>query len=302
VYKRYTFEEVKRKIFNILEYQSTGMSGIELARKTGINRMTITKYLNMLYSIGLIRKKKIGIVNVWFLEAGLNYLGSSVNYNDLQQKFMNSIFVGNDELSSKVIVNALDSGADAFKLLTDVFLPTINTINELNSRGRLNRAERINFEGVILEILDFVKYHTYIGEKRPDISALVISGSEDTIIHAKLINLSLRLGNCDTRYMGNLEGVLDPFFDIDFQRYVTKLWGNRKGSIIVCVCSSQESSLRFFYSAAVELRNKLAARVILCLMTIGELVDTHGFENADRVTDNPFELLVWLRDFLPKLK
>jgi predicted transcriptional regulator len=302
VYKRYTFEEVKRKIFNILEYQSTGMSGVELARKTGINRMTITKYLNMLYSIGLIRKKKIGIVNVWFLESGLNYLGSLVNYNDLQQKFMNSIFLGNDELSSKVIVNALDSGADAFKLLTDVFLPTINTINELNSRGRLNRAERIYFEGVILEILDFVKYHTYVGEKRPDISALVVSGSEDTIIHAKLINLSLHLGNCDTRYMGNVGGVLDPFFDIDFQRYVTKLWGNRKGSIIVCVCSSQESSLRFFYSAAVELRNKLAARVILCLMTFGELADTHSFENADRVTDNPFELLVWLQDFLPKLE
>jgi hypothetical protein len=36
-------------------------------------------------------------------------------------------------------------------------------------------------------------------------------------------------------------------------------------------------------------------------MTVGELVDTHGFENADRVTNNPSELLVWLRDFLPKL-
>ena len=49
----------------------TGMSGVELAKKTGINRMTITKYLNLLYSIGLIKKKKIGTVNIWFLESGL---------------------------------------------------------------------------------------------------------------------------------------------------------------------------------------------------------------------------------------
>lgn len=300
MYKKYTFEEVKRKIFRILENQSTGMSGIELAHKTGINRMTITKYLNLLYSIGLIRKKKIGTVNVWFLETGLNYLGSSINYNDLQQRFMNSIFLGNDELSSKLILNASNSGADTFKLLTDVFMPTINTINELHSRGRLNRAEKISFQGVIIEILDFIKYCIYIGEKRPDISALVVSGSEDTIIHAKLINLSIRLENCDTRYMGNVEGALDPFFDIDFQRYVMKLWGNRSGLIIVCVCSSQESSLRFLYAAAVELRNKLAARVILCLMTIRELKEAHEFEHADHVADDPYKLLLWLRDFLQK--
>jgi hypothetical protein len=53
----------------------TGMSGVELANKTGINRMTITKYLNLLYSIGLIRKKKIGTVNIWFLESGFELSG-----------------------------------------------------------------------------------------------------------------------------------------------------------------------------------------------------------------------------------
>ncbi|MGA9935862.1 MAG: hypothetical protein WBP83_12150, partial [Nitrososphaeraceae archaeon] len=116
------------------------MSGVELANKTGINRMTITKYLNLLYSIGLIRKKKIGTVNVWFLESGLNYPGSFINYNDLQQRFMNAILIGSDELSSKLIMNVLNSGADRLKLLTDVFLPTVNTISELYSRGKLNRV------------------------------------------------------------------------------------------------------------------------------------------------------------------
>ncbi|MPZ06198.1 MAG: hypothetical protein GEU26_07240 [Nitrososphaeraceae archaeon] len=300
MYRRYTFEEVKRKIFGLLEYQMTGMSGVELANKTGINRMTITKYLNLLYSIGLIRKKKIGTVNVWFLESGLNYPGSFINYNDLQQRFMNAILIGNDELSSKLIMNALNSGADRLKLLTDVFLPTVNTIGELYSRGRLNRVERISFQSVVISILDFIKYSIYNGEKRPEVSALIVCGSEDTTIHSKIIDLSLRFENCDTRYIGNVEGALDPFFDIDFQRYVTKIWGNKTGVIILCICSSVESSLRFLYSAAHVLRNKLAARLILCLMTNSELKEAYDFEHADHIAASPLDLLMWLRDLLQK--
>jgi B12 binding domain len=274
------------------------MSGVELAKKTGINRMTITKYLNLLYSIGLIRKKKIGTVNIWFLESGLSYPGSSINYNELQQRFMNAILAGSDVLSSKLIINALNSGADKLKLLTDVFLPTVNTVGELYSRGRLNRAERINFQSVIIEILDFLKYSIYSGEKRPNVSALIVCGSEDAIIHSKIIDLSLRLENCDTRYIGNVEGALDPFFDIDFQRYVTRLWGSKTGVIILCICSSVESSLRFLYSASHVLRNKLAARIILCLMTNSETRIAYDFESADHVAASPLDLLVWLRDLV----
>jgi len=276
----------------------TGMSGVELAKKTGINRMTITKYLTLLYSIGLIKKKKIGTVNIWFLESGLSYPGSSINYNELQQRFMNAILAGSDELSSKLIINALNSGADKLKLLTDVFLPTVNTVSELYSRGRLNRAERINFQSVVIEILDFVKYSTYSGEKRPNISALIVCGSEDAIIYSKIIELSLRLENCDTRYIGNVEGVLDPFFDIDFQRYVTRLWGSKTGVVILCICSSVEGSLRFLYSAAHVLRNKLAARLILCLMTNSEIRNAYDFESADHVAVSPLDLLLWLRDII----
>jgi hypothetical protein len=251
-----------------------------------------------LYSIGLIKKKKIGTVNIWFLESGLSYPGSSINYNELQQRFMNAILAGSDELSSKLIINALNSGADKLKLLTDVFLPTVNTVSELYSRGRLNRAERINFQSVVIEILDFVKYSTYSGEKRPNISALIVCGSEDAIIHSKIIELSLRLENCDTRYIGNVEGVLDPFFDIDFQRYVTRLWGSKTGVVILCICSSVESSLRFLYSAAHVLRNKLAARLILCLMTNSEIRNAYDFESANHVAVSPLDLLLWLRDII----
>ena len=53
----YNFEEVKKKVFYALSQNYSGLSGIELALKTKINRMTLTKYLNLMLAQGLIRKK-----------------------------------------------------------------------------------------------------------------------------------------------------------------------------------------------------------------------------------------------------
>ena len=44
MYRRYTLDEVRHKIVGLLQGDRAGLSGIEIAEKTGINRMTITKY------------------------------------------------------------------------------------------------------------------------------------------------------------------------------------------------------------------------------------------------------------------
>ena len=58
MYRRYTLDEVKHKIVGLLQDDRAGLSGIEIAEKTGINRMTITKYLNILLTLGLVKKRK----------------------------------------------------------------------------------------------------------------------------------------------------------------------------------------------------------------------------------------------------
>ena len=58
----YNFEEVKQKVFSALSENYAGLSGIELASRTKINRMTLTKYLNLMLTQGLIRKKKLELL------------------------------------------------------------------------------------------------------------------------------------------------------------------------------------------------------------------------------------------------
>jgi len=60
----YQTDEIKQKLVDVLQDSKTGMSGVEIAEKLGVNRITITKYLNVFAAEGLIREKKIGNVNL----------------------------------------------------------------------------------------------------------------------------------------------------------------------------------------------------------------------------------------------
>src|ERR671933_2721583 len=112
MYRRYTLGEIKRKITYLLQNNETGLSGVEIAEKTGINRMTITKYLDILYTIGLISKKKIGSVNLWFLETGAIDLEFPANFTEVHQKFLDAVLRGDENQSRRIIVTMINSNID----------------------------------------------------------------------------------------------------------------------------------------------------------------------------------------------
>ncbi len=112
MYRRYTLDEVKRKIVDVLEGAGPGMSGIELADRTGINRMTITKYLDVMHAVGLVKKKKTGNVNVWFLETGIAGIEFPVNYIQVQQKLINAILAGKEDQARRILLSVLNSDID----------------------------------------------------------------------------------------------------------------------------------------------------------------------------------------------
>lgn len=59
LYRRYTIDEISRKVYSELSENYSGLSGVELAARTKINRMTMAKYLDLMLAKGLVRKKKL---------------------------------------------------------------------------------------------------------------------------------------------------------------------------------------------------------------------------------------------------
>ena len=66
----YQADDIKGKIVDILRYSKTGISGLEISERLGINRLTMAKYLKIFAAEGLLKQKNIGNVNLWFIEDG----------------------------------------------------------------------------------------------------------------------------------------------------------------------------------------------------------------------------------------
>ena len=293
MYRRYTLDEIKRKIIDVLQSAGgTGLSGVELADRIGINRMTITKYLDVMHAMGLRKKKKIGNVNIWFVQIGAGDIEFPINYIQVQQKLISAILAGDEDHARRILLSLMNSNVDQVRVMTDVVLPAVNTIGELYSRGRLNKTERTFLLNLMMELIDLVKFNVRPREQKANAHAVCVAGSEDRVHVAKGTAVALLARGWDSSYIGDVGEQIDPFFDIDFHRYLLRLWSDKHGLMLVCIFSSGEGSLRFLSSTAKEMKEKIKGELRITAVTTQQLQPV-AEESSDYVAKDLLALVEW---------
>jgi methanogenic corrinoid protein MtbC1 len=293
MYRRYTLDEIKHKIIDVLQSAGgTGLSGVELAERIGINRMTITKYLDVMHAMGLLKKKKTGNVNIWFVQIGVGDIEFPINYIQVQQKLISSILAGDEDHARRILLSVMNSNVDQVRVMTDVVLPAVNTIGELYSRGRLNKTERTFLLNLMMELIDLVKFNVRPKEQKANAHALCVADSEDRLHIAKCAAVALLARGWDSSFIGDVGDQIDPFFDIDFQRYLSRLWSNKHGLMLVCIFSSGEGSLRFLCSTAKEMKGKIKGDLRITAVTTQQLQPV-AEESSDYVAKDLIALIEW---------
>jgi methanogenic corrinoid protein MtbC1 len=293
MYRRYTLDEIKRKIIDVLQSAGgTGLSGVELADRIGINRMTITKYLDVMHAMGLLKKKKIGNVNIWFVQIGAGDIEFPINYIQVQQKLISAILAGDEDHARRILLSLMNSNVDQVRVMTDVVLPAVNTIGELYSRGRLNKTERTFLLNLMMELIDLVKFNVRPREQKAYAHAVCVAGSEDRVHVAKGAAVALLARGWDSSYIGDVGEQIDPFFDIDFHRYLLRLWSDKHGLMLVCIFSSGEGSLRFLSSTAKDMKGKIKGELRITAVTTQQLQPV-AEESSDYVAKDLLALLEW---------
>src|SRR5919204_954732 len=293
MYRRYTLDEIKRKIIDVLHSAGgTGLSGIELSDRMGINRVTMTKYLDVMHAMGLLKKKKIGNVNVWFVEIGVGDIEFPINYIQVQQKLISSILSTDEDQARRILVNILNSNIDQVKVMTDVILPAVNTVGEFYSRGKLSKTERTFLLSLMMELIDLVKFTIRPIERKANAHVICVASSQDRIHLAKSASVAFLARGWESSYIGDIEEQIDPFFDIDFQRYVSRLWDTKRGLMILCIFSSGEGSLRFLLSSSKAMKGRLKGQLRITAITTQEL-QPMAEEGADYVAKDLLSLIEW---------
>ena len=130
--KRYNLSDIQKEVIKLLQ-DNNPMSSTEISKNIGTNRITISKYLDILYFQKIINKKKIGSVNFWFLDPGIiNFDLKDENYINLQQKLITSLINGEKEISENIILSIINKRIKFEQNSYRPFFPVLNTLFELH--------------------------------------------------------------------------------------------------------------------------------------------------------------------------
>lgn len=255
MYKKYDLSDIQNRVIDLLQ-NNNPMSSSEISNTLGTNRITISKYLDILYFQKILNRKRIGSVNFWFLDPGIINLDlKDENFLEIQQKIIESLINGQKEFTDNIVLSLINRNINMRKIFTDVCFPVLNTILELYNRGKIGKTEKIHLLTNLTDSFRLLRYNIKINSnnnRRFDNSLhVIVSGDDESLPICIMIDVLTRRNGLNSTIIGNVENFIDPFFDIDFQRYINKLSKRVKGKTIIIVVSHNETAIRFLHSSLV---------------------------------------------------
>lgn len=286
--REYDVDKIRGKLIDVLGPSRTGLTGIEIAEKLRINRITMSKYLKIFASEGLIRQKNMGSVNLWFIEEGVDKLSFPADFFQVQNKYLEYVLSGSAREAHTLIRTSLYSGAVPAKIVTEVIIPTIEAVENSYNGGKMGRSEKNFLDEIISTSLVLIGLlEEEVNQKK---NAVILATDYQNALLAQAASAALRTEKWKVSLLGDMSSAIDVMFDIDLQRFLSKAWPKRDGIMIIVIFSSKEGEIKFFSQAVDTSTEKLGKNLHLALCTkIAKKPKT----GADFVSGDVSTLLQW---------
>ena len=219
-----------------------------------------------------------------------------LNTHNLQQKFLDCLIQGNESQATIIISNLLFSTISKERILFDIILPTLNILNEMYNRGKISESEKLLISTTALELVLMTKFVSTIDTAKLKAYSIVVSGSEEATYHARIASVILHLIGWHSLYLGNVENKIDPFFDIDIQRLITKKLKNMNGLSAVMIFSFNANTLKFLSNTIKALRKKVENDLRIAIFTNNDLLQVSQEMDVDYSTTDLKSLIDWAKD------
>ncbi len=283
----YETVEIKQKLVDLLRNSKTGFSGVEISEKLGINRVTMTKYLNVFAAEGLISQKNIGNVNLWFIEEGTEQFRFPDDYFKVKNTFLENLVEGSEQQVFRLIRNCNHSNAQTSKIMTDIILPAVESVQELFRQGKIGKSEEKHLNKIIsnsIQILNLTPTETI-----PEKNAIVLSTDSKNALHAEAASASFHSEGWQVSSLGDMSDAIDVLLDLDLEKLLGKIWKQKTGIMIIVVFSETQEGLKFFSEAVNSVKGKVGKNLYLVLCT---KIKTPTAK-ADLVAENLETALQW---------
>ncbi|MDH3192229.1 MAG: ArsR family transcriptional regulator [Nitrosopumilus sp.] len=259
----YQSQDIRQKLIEAFEDSKTGMSGIEISQKIGINRITMTKYLKIFAAEGFLRQKEIGNVTLWFLEPGQESFDFPNDYFKVTSQYLENLVKGTENQVYSLIRNCIHSGASSNKIIVEVILPAIHAIKSMYDDGKIGRSEEKLLQNTISKSLQI--FNQIQIEPEPKKNIIVISADSESSLISEAASTSFYLDGWKVFHLGDMSSAINVLYDLDLQKLMGKVWKQKSGVMIVVVFSKTEEGLNFFADSINSVKEKLGKKIRLAL-------------------------------------
>ena len=295
--KGYESSEIRQKLIDALEDSKSGMSGVEISKKLGINRTTMTKYLQVFAAEGFLRQKNIGNITLWFLESGQESYSFPDDYFKVAPQYLEKLVKGQETQIHSLIKNCLNSGATVPKFVTEVILPSIDSIQKLYDDGKIGNTEQKLLQNIISKSLHI--FNQISIDSNPKNNIIVISADSHSNLLSEAASASLHSDGWRVFHLGDMSSAINVLFDLDLQKLMGKIWKQKSGVMIILVFSNTEEGLHFFAESINSIKEKLGKRIRLALC--GK-VGKKSKISSDLVSEKFEDILQWSKTISESLK
>jgi hypothetical protein len=250
----YDVSEVKLRLIKLLRDSETGISGVEISERLGINRVTMTKYLNVFSAEGVIAEKNVGNVNLWFVYEGIEQFQFPDDYFRVQEKYLDYIIKCSDFQVYNLIRSCINSDVNVTKLMTEAILPAIPQIQKYFDEGKIGKAEEQLMKSIIsksIQVVDLVRKNP-----KNEKNVIIISADSQSILQAEAASAAYHSNNWNTSFLGDMSSSIDILFDLELIKLLSKIWKSKQGLMIVVVFADTEEGLKFFSESFYSVKGK----------------------------------------------
>ncbi len=293
----YSSEEIREKLISVLEDSETGMSGVEISEKAGVNRITMTKYLQVFAADGLLRQKNIGNVILWFLEPGQESFNFPDDYFKITSKYIENLVKGTEDQVYSLIRNCIHSGASITSLILEVILPAIDSVNELYDDGKIGTSELNLLRTTISKSLQIFNQLSVVPDPKKNV--IVLAADSKSSLISEAASSAYHSDGWRVSHLGDMSSAINVLFDLDFQKLIGKIWKKKPGILIVVVFSQTSEGLIFFVDSITPIKEKSGKRMKL---TLCGKISKKSKINADLKSENLDDILQWSKTTFQNLK
>jgi methanogenic corrinoid protein MtbC1 len=293
----YSTEEIRKKLISTLKDSETGMSGVEISEKIGINRITMGKYLKVFAVEGLLRQKNIGNITLWFLEPGQESYNFPDDYFKITLQYLDYLVKGSEDQVYSLIRNCLHSGATVNRLVLEVIFPAINSVKNLYDDGKIGTSEQNLLRTTISKSLQIFNQLQVISEPKKNV--VVIAADSQSLLLSEAASSTYHSDGWNVFHLGDMSSVINVLFDLDFQKLIGKIWKQKPGILIVVVFSQTDESLNFFADSINPIKEKSGKNMKLALC--GNISNKTKID-SDLLSEKPEDILQWSQTVFENMK